>query len=95
MSIDVVIKREGLPDTTVQIPPNAVVGHVIEQTSDKKPSPVKVSATDKSNGDVILIEGDSVREVEFLDEPTPVYVKLGKGVTGKQAKNILIVIVLK
>ena len=80
---DLLLQREGFPDETLTIPVNAVVGHVVQMVGDKKPGPVKVSAKDRTNGNTILIDGDSVHQVEFLDEPTPVYVALGNGATGK------------
>jgi len=80
---NVVIQREGFPDETLDVPVNAVVGHVVQIVGDKKPNPVKVSAKDQANSNTILINGEAVHEVEFLDEPTPVYIALGNGATGK------------
>uniref|UniRef100_A0A7M5VBW7 Uncharacterized protein n=1 Tax=Clytia hemisphaerica TaxID=252671 RepID=A0A7M5VBW7_9CNID len=78
---NVVIKHDDFPDKSVDVALNAVTGSMIQLTADAQPSPVKVTAKDIGTGNVILINGDQVHEVEFSDEPTPVYIALGDGAT--------------
>ena len=66
----------------MDVPLNAVIGNTIQLTANSKPTPVKVSAKDTKTGGIVLINGDSVHEVEFMDEPMPVYIALGEGATG-------------
>ena len=80
---NVVIKHQDFPDKSVDVPLNAVTGSIVQLTANAQPSPVKVTAKDVATGNVILISGDEIHEVEFSDEPTQVYVALGDGATGK------------
>lgn len=80
--VNVRIQHSDFPDKSIDVPLNAVMGSTIQLTANSKPSPVKVSAKDTASGDIVLINGDSVHEVEFLEEPIPVYIALGDGATG-------------
>ena len=88
-------RHQDFPDKSVDVALNAVAGSMIQLTADAQPWPVEVTKKD-----VILINCDQVNEVEFSDEPAPVYIPLDNGVadTGKFsdsfvflfAKNIII-----
>lgn len=82
-SVNVRIQHPDFEEKSVDVPLNAVIGNTIQLTANSKPTPVKVSATDTKTGGIVLINGDSVHEVEFMDEPMPVYIALGDGATGK------------
>ena len=71
--VEVTLQQDGAPDTILDIPVNAVVGHVLQETSDIKPRPVEVIAKEHGSMNTILKDN-----VDYRDEPSPIYIALGR-----------------
>lgn len=71
--VEVRLQQDGSQDTLLEVPVNAVVGHVLQQTSDQKPKAVKITAKEKESSVPILTD-----EITYRDEPSPIYIALGK-----------------
>ena len=74
--VEVRLEQDGAQDTLLDIPVNAVVGHVLQQTANEKPKPVKITATEKESSVPIVTD-----MIGYREEPSPIYIALGKDAT--------------